>query len=394
MTRASVGSRSDFTRLRVVHPLHAPQPRVSGPRVLVIGLLLLALGGCAGRLEGVGYLWQSVSGHLSLMRAARPIAEVIGDPATEPDTADKLRYAHEARAFAARSLALPANGSYTRYAALDRRFVLWNVFATPELSLSLERWCFPVAGCIVYRGYYDEADARSFAAGLAQQGMDVRVGGVPAYSTLGWFDDPIPSSVIRFPKMEIARLVFHELAHQVVYLPGDTTFNESFATAVEKLGIERWILLRDAGGTEAGEIRRYRLFSQRKAEFLALLREARSRLDGVYASDAPVQAMRAGKAEVFVWLRAEYERVKRDQWGGWPGYDAWFDQPLGNAHLAAIGAYHDRVGAFTALFEAEGRDFTRFYAAVRELAGMPAGQRNARLDALGGCCPTAMAGGS
>lgn len=360
----------------------ATTARASWRRLLAPLACVGLLGGCASGLEGVGYYWQSVSGHLALMRAARPLEAVIDDPATQAEVADKLRHARAARAFAASHLGLPANGSYTRYADLGRPFVLWNVFATPELSMRLERWCFPVAGCIAYRGYYDREDALAFAAGLRERGMDVRVGGVPAYSTLGWFDDPIPSTVMRYPRPEIARLIFHELAHQVVYVKGDTTFNESFATAVERLGIERWLAheLRRTG--DPAELERYRQFAARKADFLALLSGVRDRLEALYRSDLDEPAKRQGKAAILATLRSDYEAIKAERWGGWSGYDGWFRDPVGNAHLAAVGAYHDRVDAFLALFEQQGRDFSRLYAAVRDLAGLAPQARAARLDAL------------
>ncbi|MEZ5651564.1 MAG: aminopeptidase [Burkholderiaceae bacterium] len=355
-------------------------------RRLALGFGLATLGvlsGCASGWEGVPYLWQSVDGHLDLLRRARPIEEVIADPTTAAETIEKLRYARRARAFAADALGLPRNGSYTRFAALDRDFVLWNVFAAPELSLQLERWCFPVAGCIGYRGYYHRADALGYADSLRARGLDVRVGGVPAYSTLGWFDDPITSAMLRYPKSEIARLVFHELAHQVVYVKGDTTFNESFATAVEKLGIERWLAHEREHGGDLEEEARYRRFQARRLAFIALLQETRNRLANVY-DDASLDdpARRVAKEAILAQLRSDYESMKRDAWQGWSGYDRWFDDRVGNAHLAAVGAYHDRVDAFLALFASHDGDFARFFAAVRELATLPAADRDERLRAM------------
>ncbi|MEZ5661679.1 MAG: aminopeptidase [Burkholderiaceae bacterium] len=353
------------------------------PRLLAILMLLAALGGCASRLEGGGYLWQSVSGHLDLLRRAQPIEQVISDPATDPALAEKLRYAQTARSFAVTELRLPDNGSYTRYSALARDHVLWNVFAAPELSLELERWCFPVAGCIGYRGYYDQADARAFADTLKARGLDVRVGGVPAYSTLGWFDDPLTSAMMRYPKSEVARIVFHELAHQIVYVKGDTTFNESFATAVERLGIERWLARAAARGEDQTERARYQDYQGRRLDFLALLRDTRAQLAALYADTSrDDSAKRRGKTAILAQMRERYEALKASRWQGWAGYDRWFEEPVGNAHLAAVGAYHDRVDAFIAMFMAAGEDFERFYVAVRALAELSAGARNAELDAL------------
>lgn len=350
---------------------------------------LLLLAGCASPLEGAGYYWQSVSGHMALMRAARPMEELIAQPATPDELRGRLKAAREARAFASDALALPRNGSYTRYADLGRAHVLWNVFAAPELSLDLERWCFPVAGCVAYRGYYNEADARAFADGLAARGLDVQVAGVPAYSTLGWFDDPLPSTVLRFPETEVARLIFHELAHQVVYVKNDSTFNESFATAVEIEGVKRWLDHREAAGADPAERARYEAMAARKQDFLALLRTTRARLAAVYAQPLEPDPMRAAKAEVLARMRADYERLKADRWQGFSGYDRWFAQDIGNAHLGAVGAYNDRVAAFQALLAREGGDLARFYDAVRALARLDRAARDAALDALAPAPPGA-----
>ncbi len=345
----------------------------------VLGLpVLMMLSSCAG--GGVGYYWQSVTGHLNLMRAARPIEQVVADPATSPEVSRKLALARKARAFAVSELSLPDNGSYTRYAALDRPYVLWNVFAADELSLTLKTWCFPVAGCIAYRGYYRQADAQQFAESLGD-GMDIRIGGVPAYSTLGWFDDPLPSPVLRYPDVEIARLIFHELAHQVVYLKDDSTFNESFATAVETVGVQRWLAHREALDGDSGPRRQYEAHRQRKADFLALLLAARSRLEKIYAGSGPAQSKRAAKQATFEWLRQEYRRVRDGRWSGYSGYDRWFEQPLGNAHLAAVGAYNDRVTAFLGMLDEVGGDLGRFYTLVREVADLEPDIREQKLDA-------------
>ena len=218
-----------------------PDPRGNRPlaRLLALVLALASLAACSA-LEGPGYLWQSIDGHLTLMWRARPIAEVLDAPATDEALRRKLLLVREARVFASSDLGLPDNGSYKRYSAIDRPFVVWNVFAAPPLSVELHQWCFPVAGCVGYRGYYAEADAQAEAGRLRADGLESAVYPVPAYSTLGWLDwaggDPLLSTFIRYPEGELARIVFHELAHQVVYVPGDTEFNESFATAVERLG--------------------------------------------------------------------------------------------------------------------------------------------------------------
>lgn len=357
-------------------------------RALAVAIALPLSAGCAAVADGPGYYLQSALGHLDVMRRARPLPEVIADPATPEPLRERLRRAAQIREFASRELGLPDNRSYAAYAALPRPFVLWNVFATPELSLKLAQWCFPVAGCVSYRGYYDRADADAFARRLRDQGLEAHVGGVPAYSTLGWFDDPLLSTFIHYPEAELARLVFHELAHQVLYVQNDTTFNESFATAVEEAGVERWLAARADPQVE----RAYREHAQRRLQFVALLRRAKDRLQALYASDLPDDTKRAGKAEAFAALRADYQAL-RASWGGFAGYDRFFEAGPTNPQLAAVGAYNDLLPAFRALLAREGDDLPRFYAAVRELAQLPRAQRDARLRELGAPVPGPAAGG-
>ncbi|MCP5266462.1 MAG: aminopeptidase [Burkholderiaceae bacterium] len=354
-------------------------------RALAWGAALQLLAACSA-LEGPGYLFQSVNGHLDLLRRARPIAEMLADESTDPGLRARLERIARARRFAADRLALPDNGSYTRYSPLERPFVMWNVVAAPELSLTPRRWCFPVAGCVSYRGYYDKADADRFAAQLRSAGDDVRVIGVPAYSTLGWFDDPVPSTLLRYPDIEVARLLFHELAHQVVYLKGDSRFNESFATAVEEIGVERWLEhLRETtnkAGREAldAEREQYELRASRRREFIALLLAYRQRLKTLYSSALASTEMRVEKAATLAQLRHDYERLKRS-WNGYAGYDAWFAEPTGNAHLAAVGTYHDLVPGFRAMHQEANGDMPGFFEAVRLLAMREKAERDRLLGA-------------
>jgi predicted aminopeptidase len=337
-----------------------------------------ALGGCASLADGPGYYWQSVVGHLDVVRRARPVEALLADPATDPALRARLERAREIRAFATRELGLPDNGSYTSYSDVGRPFVLWNVFATPELSLRLERWCFPVAGCVAYRGYYDREAAERFARGLRERGLEAHVGGVPAYSTLGWFDDPLLSTFIQYPEGELARLIFHELAHQLLYVSGDTPFNESFATAVEEAGVERWLAARADPALE----RAYREHAARRRDFVALLRRHKDRLAEVYDGPGDDDAKRADKRRVLDGLLEEYRQLK-DSWGGFAGYDRFFAQRPSNPQLAAVGAYNDLLPAFRALLAQEAGDLRRFYARVRELAALGKAERDERLRALG-----------
>ncbi|MGH8809404.1 MAG: aminopeptidase, partial [Noviherbaspirillum sp.] len=265
------------------------------------------------------------------------------------------------------------NDSYTTYADLKRPFVMWNVVATPELSLKPMEWCFPVAGCVNYRGYYNKADAQAYAAELRAERFDVDISGVPAYSTLGWFKDPVLSTFIGYPDGELARLVFHELAHQVVYVPGDSRFNEAFAVAVEEAGIERWLTLHGDDKMRKS----YAAYEGRKRDFLTLLLKHRKALKANYDSDASDKEKRREKAVIFQALKDEYLLLK-EAWGGYSGYDRWFGEPLSNAHLAAIATYHDLVPAFRALL-AQQKDLGKFYEAVRALAILDKEERHRQL---------------
>jgi predicted aminopeptidase len=287
----------------------------------------------------------------------------------------------EIRAFASRELALPDNGSYTRYADLGRPFVVWNVFATPELSLTPRQWCFPIAGCVSYRGYFREEEAREEAARLAAAGDDVIISGVPAYSTLGYFDDPVLSTFVRWPEVDVARMLFHELAHQVVYVKDDTQFNESFAAALEEEGVERWLRTQRNPQLEQHFVRSQKL----RVVFRELVRETRAKLAAVYASDLPVEAKRTAKADAFADMRARYESAKAGE-PGLAAYERWFagygNRGPNNASLASIALYSQQVPAFRALIVEEQADLPRFYARVRSLAALPKEERAAKLAEL------------
>jgi predicted aminopeptidase len=323
------------------------------------------------------YYMQAFNGQMEILNKRRPIAEVVKDPTTALALRRRLESLLSIREFASRELALPDNKSYRSYADLKRPFVIWNVFAAPEFSNKLKEWCFPLAGCINYRGYFSKQDAESFAAGLDAEHHDIYVGGVPAYSTLGWFADPVLNTFIDYPQVELARLVFHELAHQVVYVKDDSMFNESFATAVEELGVALWLTKTGSDDLRA----QWQRAQQRRADFHALVLKYRSRLDEVYGSAAAPQEMREQKARTFGELKLEYAKLKAS-WGGYQGYDRWFGQELNNAHLASIAIYNELVPAFGALFANRRKDFAAFYTAVKELARLPKNERTAQLQAL------------
>jgi predicted aminopeptidase len=350
-------------------------------RALIAGAALTALAGCTT----AEYYWQGIRGQIDLLGRAQPIASVL-DTASDPLLKRKLERVVAIRNYASRELALPDNLSYRRYADLDRRFALWNVFAAPELSLKPLQWCFPVAGCVNYRGYFSEAAARAEAGELTAAGDDVHIGGVPAYSTLGYFADPMLSTFIRYPDVEIARLIFHELAHQVAYAKGDTVFNESFAVAVEREGLSRWL----AAQGDPALISQYAAAQRYRDGFRTLIGRTQHTLELLYASDASIADKRAGKAAAFAQMRADYDALKRE-WGGYPAYDNWFAQGPNNASLAAVGLYTRKVPEFAALLAAEGGDLPRFYARVKALAGTPKIERDAMLAKF---VPTVAAGQS
>lgn len=335
--------------------------------------VLISLSGLLCGCAQLGYLVQAAHGQSALLSAARPIDDWLADPQAAPSLKSKLATARTIRAFAVRELGLPDNASYTTYAALRRPFVLWNVVAAPALSLKPRQWCFPLAGCVSYRGYYRQQQARAEALKLRAAGYDVQVAGVPAYSTLGWFKDPLISTFIHYPDAELARLIFHELAHQVAYAPGDSVFNESFATTVEQAGLQRWL---DVYG-DAQMREKYAVYAGRKRDFLALLLRHRLALEASYDSNVPDAEKLRRKAEIFQSLQNDYQTLKQS-WRGYAGYDRWFAEPLSNAHLAALATYHDLVPAFNALLEKHHR-FDRFYAEVKALANLDREQRHRRL---------------
>ena len=333
----------------------------------------LALSGCTS----VGYYTRSVTGHLGLMSRAQPIETVIASPETAPRLAAQLRTALDIRTFATDALSLPANASYRRFVDLGRRYVVWNVVAAPELSLEPRRWCFPVAGCLSYRGYFSEAAAAQYADELRTEGWDVTVAGVRAYSTLGWFDDPLLSSMTALPEYALAGIVFHELAHQRLYVADDTEFNESFAVVVERAGVRRWIEAAGRPGLDG----RYRVAAERRAAFLDMVRDTRRELEAVYASSRSEAEMRESKTRLVERLRARYDAL-RATWESGPTYDSWFERGVNNAAIALFVTYDRWVPALEALLARSGGDLEAFYRASESLAALPPDERRARLEEL------------
>jgi predicted aminopeptidase len=344
-------------------------------RVLTIAAALLPLTGC--------YLMQAATGQMEIASKREPIAAVLADSATPPQLRDRLEYVAAARDFASRELGLPDNDSYRSYADLGRPYVVWNVFAAPEFSVEPRRWCFPIVGCVVYRGYFSEDAAQRYARKLRRRGDDVAVGGVAAYSTLGHFEDPVLSTMLGWSDAQLAGTLFHELAHQVVYVPGDSEFNESFATVVEEAGLERWLAARQRGQ----ELLVWREQRERQSEFISLLLKTRSKLRELYQSALPDDEKRSRKQYEFGELKLDYTQLKQQQWNGYSGYDRWFDRTLSNAHLVSAATYYGCVPGLQRVLSEAGGDLPRFYEEAKRLARM---DKDAR--ALAVCGPVSPPG--
>ncbi len=311
------------------------------------------------------------------MRARVPVEEVLANPATPATLRQQLLIVDEALQFARLELALPRTSSYRQYADLGRPYVVWNVFAAPEFSLEPRQWCYPIAGCTTYRGWFSEERARGSAGRLQAQGEDVFVGGVAAYSTLGWFADPVLNTMLGDNTADLAGLLFHELAHQRVYVPGDTLFNEGFATLVEEEGTRRWLSSRnDRSGLCSLEVRRLR-----RAAVLDIIAELRKELAVVYGNEAPMEWRRQQRAALFDQARVNYGRL-RAGWPEPPWFDSWFEPGLNNARLAALSSYEDYVPAFRVLLAREGGDLARFYTRIQELGDREPAARDIAMQDL------------
>jgi len=336
------------------------------------GLLLaacLVLPGC-----GTVYVAQAAKGQLQLLTARKPIERVIADRHAPAELKARLESVRAAREFAARELGLPNNKSYTSYADLKREYVVWSVVATPEFSVQPQEWCFPIVGCVAYRGYFHEASAGKFAARLRAAGFDTMIGGVPAYSTLGKFNDPILSTMMTYGDDELASIMFHELSHQLVYLPDDSSFNEAFAVAVEHEGLARWLKFRG----RAADLDKYLKRRVRQAEGMHIVARYRTQLDALYHTQLDAVAMRAHKAEVFAALVRELQALDA-RYGTQSGLAAELEGKPNNARLASLATYYDCVPGFERLLAQNGHDLPRFYAAARALAKLPRDQRRAQL---------------
>jgi predicted aminopeptidase len=345
-------------------------PNITPRRLFVAALLALLLvqtGGC--------YYMQAIRGHTDLMNRRRPVAEVMADQSSPEELKSKLELVSAARDFAVAELLLPENDSYRTYADLERDFVVWNVFAAPEFSLEPRTWCYPVAGCVAYRGYFSEAAARKLGAKLGEQEFDVAVGGVSAYSTLGRFSDPLLNTMMRWSDVDLVSTMFHELAHQKLYIKGDSAFNESFATAVADVGIERWL-------GKTGELDKLNAYHDRKKlrrSLVVLVAAARDELSSLYASEVAADAMRQDKKRILDTLSADAEMLIAAD-----GAEVrnWLAAPLNNARLVSTNLYEGRVAMFKLILDECQHELACFYARTAELADLSTKDRNQRMDAL------------
>jgi predicted aminopeptidase len=325
---------------------------------LAVAVLSYLVGGC--------YLWQSAEGQLQLMSKRKPISSVIAAQSTPPALRTQLEAVASIREFATKQLGLPDNGSYRSYADVGRPYVVWNVVAAPEFSVEPKEFCYPIVGCVAYRGYFVEARARKFAAEQRRQGLDVAVAGTAAYSTLGHFDDPILNTMVGWDDVELASIVFHELTHQLLYVANDASFNEALATTVEEEGVRRWL---ESQGRDK-DLAQHRLEQQRYLKVVELLGATRSKLRVIYASGHGVEDMRSEKRQAFADLRTAFAAL-REGWGGHAPYESWFDQEINNAHLASVATYFVCVPGFERELAAVGGDLPAFYRRARQLAKMP-----------------------
>ncbi|RUZ81520.1 aminopeptidase [Mesorhizobium sp. M7A.F.Ca.US.006.01.1.1] len=346
-------------------------------RLLVVVIVASGVTGCTS----ISYYAQSVQGHLRIMTARQDVGKLIEDPSTPKALRARMASASAIRQFATDELALPDNNSYRSYVDIGRDSVTWAVFAAPAFSLTPRTWCFPVFGCVPYRGYFSRKSAIETAVELQKQGMDVYVTGITAYSTLGWSSDPLLSTMFGEDKTYLAALVFHELAHQRVYVRDDSAFNEAFAVAVETTGVRKW--LRAAGDTAA--LRRYEIARRRKAEFLVLVSQTREELAKVYSDVGTSEQKLAAKTAAIERLRMRYRHMRDRRWGRYRGYDAWFASPINNAKLAATSVYSDRVTAFLRLFDLCSGDYVSFYASVRRIGALDQAHRAEALEAANRC---------
>ena len=347
-------------------------------RIIVTVFLLISVSLMAA-CQSLGYYAQSARGQFQVFNQSKPIDNWLRKKNADKKLKEKLHWIKQVREFASDELKLPKNKSYTQYADIDRNYVVWNIFAAPELSLKPQRWCYPIVGCQAYRGYFSRQPAIDYADGLKKQGFDVSVGGVRAYSTLGWLNDPVLNTFINYPDNDLAGLIFHELAHQLVYIKGDTVFNESFATLVEIKGVESWL----KKNARQKELLSYRQTQNFENAVIKLILRHKKALEQMYKSHLADDVKLNQKSQIFSALKREYENLKEANETPKSSWDSWFARDLNNANMIAIGAYYDKVDDFNKLFEKVDGDFGAYYREVKKLAKLPKLKREAYFSKLG-----------
>ena len=341
--------------------------------------LLLVFVFCLQSCTSLAYYWEKIEGHSEILNKQRPIQDVIDDPKTTQEIKQRLINAREARKFASEVLKLPENDSYRNYVDIGRDYVVWTVVATPPYSIKPKEWCFIIVGCLSYRGYFSKQSAEDFAAELRKRNMDVYVAGTKAYSTLGWFDDPLLNTMLYKSEAYRIGIIFHELAHQQMYADSDTAFNEAFATTVELQGIKHWFTLADKQQLYAD----YVAAKNRDKDFKNLLKQAQENLKSIYALEQSDNVLESKKMQVFKKLKNQYQKFKQ-RWSDYNGYDKWMSQPLNNAHLALVATYNNWVPALSQLFEQSNHDYKIFYKKIEQLKDLDKQQREVKLNKLMG----------
>lgn len=336
-------------------------------------LVTILLQGCSS----VGYYWEKIQGHSEILSKQQPVQEVIDNPKTSPLLRERLINTQAARNFASEKLLLPDNDSYRNYADIGREYVVWTVVATPPYSIKAKEWCFIVVGCLSYRGYFSKESAEEFAEDLKKQNMDVYVSGIKAYSTLGWFDDPLLSTMLYKSEAYRVGIIFHELAHQKIYIEDDTASNEAFASAVELEGIKAWFS--QAGKKQ--EYQNYLVSRQRDEDFKKILRQTREQLNILYLSSLQKETMQKRKQEIFIQMQESYKNFKK-RWNEYSGYDKWMSNKLNNAHLALVATYNDRIPAFQKIFKDSGNNYALFYKKVEVLMALEKTKRNLEFEKM------------
>lgn len=347
---------------------------------VALALVVLAAVLLTTACSSLSFYQQSVSGHLSLMHQRQKVNVLLDQPQTDPKLAASLRLSQEIIDFAEAHLELEAGGSYRQVVITGQTAVTWNVVAADEFSVDAKTWCFPVAGCVPYRGYFQQQQAEHFAAEMRDQGLDVIVSPAVAYSTLGWFDDPLLDTMFRYSSSQLAAVLIHELSHQKLYLGGDTAFNESFAEFVETVGMQQW--LQQTG--RQSELREWNQLRAAEPQFADLLNHSREALRSLYASGQDVTTLRQQKQAILEQLQQNYATLVIDQWqgkdyfGGWLADDAYGE--LNNAKLALAQSYAGGSCAFAALYRQADENLADFYRLAEQQSRLAAADREAWLQ--------------